>query len=681
MTSNLLPYFLWVQHIKTRILSQINIQWILKGRVPVSLHRLLIMLSLFMGLSTEAQEATWCLGNMIFKSEATAYSQDERMTIYDQLKQYKTDQEKLVFLDSITKKMVRTNDERKMKYIKQTVNLARQLGDYDMVARKSRFVLSDMSRRGLLDSAMIKVNALIKEKEKYKDPTSLAHLYLKRGGLLFSQTKHNEAIEDYNRAAVIFEANNKPLFAADGYHFAGSCYMNTHNYATAIAQLKKALRLYELGGDVDYVQHVTHTLIVLYDRIGLYDKALDERKLFLKKNKGKLTPYASSLCYMYMAQNYSKKKLFDEQKIYLDSAYSELQEIDDFDVQNSVPVLAFYICLGHVVYYLSIDHLENAEVYLKKAENYWQKTGAKERFETALFFHQAQVLEHKGETVPAGNLYKKILDKGFEIEDIWHRVNALEGLAGVLDKEGDYKNANKWRKAQLKLKDSLDEVQKENTLLLLQTEFETERHQKELAQRTAEVKNLELEQTVARNKRLVLLIILSLVVVVATTMTYFIWQRAKRKQQRLAEQIAANERDLTNYTQQLLAKSQEQEALMRELESLRSDMGAQSAIPILQELASSKILTSEDWRNFKHKFSLVYSDFFKNITAKGLQPTTSEERLLSLEKLELDSKEIANMLGISFESVMQSRYRLRKKWDVPKDTSILEFIDAEGFMS
>ncbi|WP_422107539.1 hypothetical protein [Winogradskyella sp.] len=141
-----------------------------------------------------------------------------------------------------------------------------------------------------------------------------------------------------------------------------------------------------------------------------------------------------------------------------------------------------------------------------------------------------------------------------------------------------------------------------------------------------------------------------------------------------SEQIAANEEDLTNYTQQLLAKSQEQEALTKEMEMLRSDIDAQSTIPILQELASSKILTSEDWQNFKYKFSLVYPDFFKNITEKGFRPTTIKERLLSFEKLKLDSKEIANILEISFESIMQSRYRLRKKWEIPKEISVLEFL-------
>jgi DNA-binding CsgD family transcriptional regulator len=41
--------------------------------------------------------------------------------------------------------------------------------------------------------------------------------------------------------------------------------------------------------------------------------------------------------------------------------------------------------------------------------------------------------------------------------------------------------------------------------------------------------------------------------------------------------------------------------------------------------------------------------------------TEAEKRLLALTKLEMSNSEIAAMLGISPESVIKTRYRLRKK--------------------
>ncbi|MEO1029824.1 MAG: hypothetical protein AAFX55_00380 [Bacteroidota bacterium] len=605
---------------------------------------------------------------------AVVDAQDEQLTIDDQLKQYKTDQEKLTFLDSITKKMVRTNDQQKVKYLKQIVSLARKLEDYDMVARKSRFILSDMNARGLQDSVIIMANTLIKEKDKFKDPTSLAHLYLKRAAPLYLQAKHKEAIEDYERAAVIFEANDKPLFAADGYFFASHLYKNNHDFVTAVNHMKKAMQLYELGGDITYVMYVSETLTDLYDRNGLYDKALEERKSLLKKYKGQTTPTVLALNYFSISRGYKKKGLFDTQKKYLDSAFAEIPKIDDPEIQHSVPGLAMSICNAYVGYYLSIGDLESAEIYLGKAEAYFQKTPSKEFTETAMFMHRAKVLEQKKEWVSAKNFYKKVLDKGFEIEDIMHRVNAQEGLAEILAKLGDYKQANALRKEELKLKDSLDQIQQNNTLLLLQTEFETERRKKELAERTAEVKDLELEQTVARNKRILLLMSLLIVIIIAIITVYLIWQRGKRKRQQLELELLENKRDLSAFTEQLLQKSKEQAELSEKLAALKLEKGESQTFAHLEELASSKILTSEDWFNFKQKFKLVYPSFFDKLQEIDNSLTTAEERLLSLEKLDLDNNQISRILGISTTSVNQSRYRLRKKWDAPKQVALLEFL-------
>ncbi|MEM6685131.1 MAG: tetratricopeptide repeat protein, partial [Bacteroidota bacterium] len=210
------------------------------------------------------------------------HAQDQYATINEQLKQYPTDEEKLTFLDSITEsKEVAKDRPLKIKLAKQTIRLARKLENFDVVAKKSRFVLQDLNTRNLQDSVIILANALIAKKDKLKDSSSLAHVYLKRAGALYKQAKHTKAIVDYEKAAVIFEANDKPLFAADGYFFAGQSYLLTHQYATSITQMKKALELYELGGDLTYVQYVAGSLSNLYDRIGFLEMIFARHILYL----------------------------------------------------------------------------------------------------------------------------------------------------------------------------------------------------------------------------------------------------------------------------------------------------------------------------------------------------------------------------------------------------------------
>ncbi|NAS12251.1 helix-turn-helix transcriptional regulator [Poritiphilus flavus] len=94
-----------------------------------------------------------------------------------------------------------------------------------------------------------------------------------------------------------------------------------------------------------------------------------------------------------------------------------------------------------------------------------------------------------------------------------------------------------------------------------------------------------------------------------------------------------------------------------------------------RDLLSLKILTPQDWVTFRQKFNSIYPDFFPLMHSKGYGLTDSEERLLSLEKLNLTSSNIAHILGISLQSVYTARYRLRKRLNVPDKESIIGFLE------
>ena len=45
------------------------------------------------------------------------------------------------------------------------------------------------------------------------------------------------------------------------------------------------------------------------------------------------------------------------------------------------------------------------------------------------------------------------------------------------------------------------------------------------------------------------------------------------------------------------------------------------------------------------------------------------------EKLNIKTNEIANMLGVSYKSVITARYRLRKKLDAPAEMELIDFLN------
>ncbi len=95
----------------------------------------------------------------------------------------------------------------------------------------------------------------------------------------------------------------------------------------------------------------------------------------------------------------------------------------------------------------------------------------------------------------------------------------------------------------------------------------------------------------------------------------------------------------------------------------------------VDHLMQSTILTPDEWTEFKKLFSQVYPGFLGNVRNKYPDLTETEERLLTLTKLNLSNREISSMLGISTDSVYKSRYRLSKKLEVPSEE--IETIVAE----
>jgi DNA-binding CsgD family transcriptional regulator len=73
------------------------------------------------------------------------------------------------------------------------------------------------------------------------------------------------------------------------------------------------------------------------------------------------------------------------------------------------------------------------------------------------------------------------------------------------------------------------------------------------------------------------------------------------------------------------------------------------------------------------RFDEINNDFLKKI--KGLYPqlTSTDLKLCAYLQLNMSSKEIAQLMNISLRGVEISRYRLRKKLQLPTEKSFVEF--------
>ncbi len=106
----------------------------------------------------------------------------------------------------------------------------------------------------------------------------------------------------------------------------------------------------------------------------------------------------------------------------------------------------------------------------------------------------------------------------------------------------------------------------------------------------------------------------------------------------------------------------------------RQEAGAAEELAAQENLASKTLLTDHDWLNFKDSFDRSYPGFFGRLKIAAPGVTSAETRLAALMKLNLGSKEMAVMQGISLGAVRVTKSRLRARLGLSAKDSLEEFI-------
>jgi len=94
---------------------------------------------------------------------------------------------------------------------------------------------------------------------------------------------------------------------------------------------------------------------------------------------------------------------------------------------------------------------------------------------------------------------------------------------------------------------------------------------------------------------------------------------------------------------------------------------------IIKEIDTT-LKVQEDWKQFEHHFDQVHGDFLKRLTNEFKDLTPGEQKLCAFLRLNMDTKEIANLMTISLRGVEVARYRLRKKFGLGTYQNLSKFI-------
>jgi DNA-binding response OmpR family regulator/DNA-binding CsgD family transcriptional regulator len=141
------------------------------------------------------------------------------------------------------------------------------------------------------------------------------------------------------------------------------------------------------------------------------------------------------------------------------------------------------------------------------------------------------------------------------------------------------------------------------------------------------------------------------------------------------EELERNKKSLTSITLKLIQGSElniKQMEDLIELKNISNDEGKKIINQVIcRYRANSK---QKNWEEFEILFEKVHKSFYDQIIEKYPDLTANERKICAFIKLNMSSKDISAITFQSEETLKKARYRLRKKFEIEKETNLVNFI-------
>ncbi|APG60253.1 helix-turn-helix and ligand-binding sensor domain-containing protein [Christiangramia salexigens] len=146
------------------------------------------------------------------------------------------------------------------------------------------------------------------------------------------------------------------------------------------------------------------------------------------------------------------------------------------------------------------------------------------------------------------------------------------------------------------------------------------------------------------------------------------------EKEKLLTEIDLKRKELANTTMMAAKKNEVLMEIQQELNKDKKNFSNQFRLKHLMTKINNAIKNKDEWQLFETNFNEVHEDFFKELLEQYPKLTAKDLKLCSYLKMNLSSKEIAPLMGISVRGVEVHRYRLRKKLDLDPEMNLTKFL-------
>ena len=495
------------------------------------------------------------------------------------------------------------------------------------------------------------------------------------------------AIDYYNIALKLSELLNDKKAISKNYGGLGNIYCNKGIYNKAIYYYYKTLLISEEQNNEEEIAKSLIGIGVIFYYQQNYEKAisffLKSLKISKKINKKDLI----SKCCSNLAVIYLEKKDYSKALKFQFYSLSIGKTIENKDITSKC-----YSNIG-LIYFSQNDYNKALEYYNKSLKEIQDKDGV-----ASVLNNIAFIYNNKKQYEKAVEYSINALNIAKETKSLLIQRNCYDLLSQAYENMQSYRKANEYNKLFKLINDSIYNTENLKEISGLQNKYEMKKKEQELIIQKQEnelLKNYNKTTILYRN----IFIAISLLIFI-TSFFIFFWIRyraivnkkiSKTEKELIQARLKESEnetiflnmqlqnkkmeleyknKELVNFALHIVEKNDLMEGLKTLLLNVRKNDDINS---IIQSIEQNMLILKKGKKEFEVEIEQISETFFLKLKEKYPDITKNEERLASLLRLNLSSKEIATILNIASNTVDFYRHRLRKKLFIDENVGLYEF--------
>lgn len=488
--------------------------------------------------------------------------------------------------------------------------------------------------------------------------------YIQLAKICFYFSDLNKAMEYATKAKDMAENENLDYELALSLDAIGVIYYDIGYKAKSSENFFRTLKIYEKLGDKEGIGANYCRIGTLYHDQRDLDKAVEYfiKSIELAREINSNEGIASNL--NNLAKVYYEKKEYDSALI----TYEEAVRIN-LEEGNTYLVASNYLNMAPV--YLELKQYDQAIKKLSMANEIFNKLGNKLRLAKSQVM-QSEVYFKSGQKAQAEMLAINTLMIGKEngFKEIIMSASAL--LSKMYIATNDSARALKYYMLERQYQDSIFIEEKEKSLANLELQYEFEKMEKDFSQ--------------ARQRRNTAIVIISVILAMSFVIIFLILKQLKLRAKKMQLEREGYEREITFKNKEmvlnvmsLMKKNEMLTGLSEKLIAIEKESGSAESKETIKKVAAEiqKSQEKEIWKEFSLRFKEVQGDFYEKLLQKFPSLTPNELKLCAFLRLNMSSKDIAELTGQRVSSLETARYRLRQKLGIANsDINLVTFLSS-----